>query len=160
VKRFFGHRLLLGAGIVVVMALCFANRGESQDPNAKPEFGEVTLKAGFDPDPVSQKVVAGGTVKTNLGGVTAFVGKVPDYRLNYEAGKYTLTIHVKSDADTTLLINTPDGKWIANDDGPGNGLNPLLKFDPPQSGRYDIFVGTLKDQNAPATLFITERKVP
>ena len=56
-----------------------------------------------------------------------------------------------------MLINLPDGTWIADDDSGGN-LNPLLKFAKPQSGRYDIWVGTIGKENASAKLIITELK--
>jgi hypothetical protein len=129
---------------------------DQPDPELKPNFGEVKLKAGFTPDPYKKQVVAGGSIRTNLGGVNAYVSKAPDFKLYYEAGEYPLTIHVTSKADTTLLINLPDGKWIAVDDS--EGLNPVLKFETPQSGRYDIWVGTYNKENAKATLHITELK--
>ena len=72
-------------------------------------------------------------------------------------GAFTLTIYAESKADTTLLINLPDGTWIADDDSGGN-LNPLLKFANPQSGQYDIWVGTIGKDTAPAVLKITELK--
>ncbi len=125
----------------------------------KPTYGTVDLKAGFTPDPFVKKVEAGGDVRTDKGGVTAWVAKAPDFRLNYTAGNFALTIYAESDADTTLLINLPDGKWVANDDGPGTGLNPLLKFAKPQSGQYDIWVGTVEGgKTPPAKLMISELK--
>ena len=102
----------------------------------------------------------GGPIKTNLGGVTAYVAKAPDYRLEYKAGDFPLTFHVKSKGDTTLLINLPDGTWIADDDG-GGFPNPLIKIANPKSGIYDIYVGTIKkdEADAKATLYITELEV-
>ena len=138
------------------MCLC-VNRAETQDPNLKPTFGKVDLKAGFPNDPYEVKLTAGGDIQTKLGGVTAWVAKAPDFRLNYTAGKFNLTIYAESKADTTLLINLPDGKWIADDDSGGN-LNPLIKIENPKSGQYDIWVGTFGKDNAPAVLKITEPK--
>jgi len=40
----------------------------------------------------------------------------------------------------------------------GGNLNPLLKFANPQSGQYDIWVGTIGKDTAPAVLKITELK--
>jgi len=130
--------------------------GMNPDPNLTPGFGSTTLKVGFEPDPFVKPLGAGGTVKTNLGGLQAYVGRAPDFRLNYTAGSYPLTIRAESNADTTLLIRLPNGKWIADDDS-GNNLNPLLRFATPLSGRYDIWVGTLATETAPARLIITER---
>jgi hypothetical protein len=145
-------------GLVAIMPLLLAERAGTQDPELKPTYGQVKLKAGFEPDPYEKKVEAGGEINTKLGGVAAWVAKAPDFKLFYTAGKYPLTFTVESKADTTLLINLPDGKWVANDDGP-EGLNPLLRFAKPQSGRYDIWVGTFeKGGTPPAKLIITELK--
>ena len=154
----FGH-WALRCGAAVLFGSLIVNSGSTQDPDLKPTYGSVALKAGFEPDPFTKNLDAGGPIQTNLGGVKAWVAKPPDFSLTYTAGKFPLTIHVESKADTTLLINLPDGKWVANDDGPNNGLNPLIKFAKPQSGRYDIWVGTLeKGITPPAKLFITELK--
>ena len=150
-------RVALHVGVVGLLVCFCVNRGETQDPTQKPTFGKVDLKAGFPNDPYVVKVIAGGDIETKLGGVTAWVAKAPDFRLNYTAGKFALTIYAESKADTTLLINLPDGKWVADDDSGGN-LNPLVKFDKPQSGQYDIWVGTFGKENAPAVLKITELK--
>ena len=71
--------------------------------------GAVLVKAGHVVD-----LQAGGELSTKLGGVKAFVAKAPDFRVNYTKGKFPLTFTVKSPGDTTLLINLPDGTWIAD----------------------------------------------
>jgi hypothetical protein len=148
----------LRLGGIAVLACLFVGRAEAQvNNNLPPTYGSVALKAGFTPDPFTKMVVAGGLNQTNLGGVKAWVANAPDFQFNYTAGNLPLTIHVESDADTTLLINLPDGTWVADDDS-GGRLNPLLRFAKPQSGRYDIYVGTVNRGNPPAMLFITERK--
>jgi len=157
-RKFVNGRVYRLVAVAVVVALC-VGPATTQDPSLKPTYGEVTLKAGFEPDPHKVKVEAGGPIETNLGGVKAWVAKEPDYRLNYTAGKFILTIHASSKEDTTLLIRTPDGKWVANDDGENNGLDPLIRFEKPQSGKYDIWVGTFnKGGTPPAKLYITELK--
>jgi hypothetical protein len=158
-KALVGGRPALRLGVIAVVGcLCLcAGRGDSQDPSLNATYGSVSLKAGFTPDPFTRKVVAGGPIQTKLGGVTAWVAKAPDFKLNYTAGSYALTIRAESAADTTLLVNLPDGTWVADDDS-GGDQNPQLKFAKPQSGRYDIWVGTFNKDNAPATLIITELK--
>src|SRR5436190_16148522 len=111
--------------VALAMVLLAVGRIQAQpDPNLKPSYGSVTLKAGFLPDPFKKDLVAGGQIKTNLGGVSAHVAKAPDFSLNYTKGKYPLTVSAKSVGDTTLLINLPDGSWVADDDGAG-GVDPL-----------------------------------
>lgn len=144
---------------VALLGCVCAGVGQSQDPSLDPEYGTLNLKAGFEPDPVALKLDAGGDVKTKLGGFEHWVAAKPDVRLKYAAGKYILSITVESEAETTLLVNLPDGKWIANHKG-ANGKNPLLKFEMPQAGTYDIFVGTIKGGDKvypPAKLIITEK---
>src|SRR6516162_5570385 len=43
----------------LLVCLC-VNRAETQDPNLKPTFGKVDLKAGFPNDPYEVKLTAGG----------------------------------------------------------------------------------------------------
>jgi hypothetical protein len=131
-------------------------RADEPDASLKPNFGSVTLKAGFKQDPFTKNLTAGGSIKTKLGGVTAHVSKAPDFKLHYTAGSYPLRIYVESKGDTTLLVNLPDGTWVANDDG-GPGRNPQITIAKPQSGRYDIWVGTFGTKNVDATLKITEQ---
>ena len=129
-------------------------KNDQPDPRLKP-YATVTLKAGFLPDPFTRKVIAGGNAHTKLGGVKTHVSRAADLRLHYTAGTSALRIYALSKGDTTLLVNLPNGNWIANDDG-GVGLNPQLNFANPQSGQYDIWVGTFGPKNVDATLYVSE----
>jgi hypothetical protein len=154
-KFLAASRLALRLSVVALFVGLCVSRGETQNPNLSPTFGTVTLRAGFVPDPYTVRVVAGGNIRTNLGGINQSVANAPDYRLNYVAGNLPLTFYVRSAADTTLLVNLPNGTWVANDDGDGN-LNPVIKIQRPMSGQYDIWVGTFNQGNPQATLYITE----
>ncbi|HZZ77688.1 MAG TPA: hypothetical protein VFE62_04160 [Gemmataceae bacterium] len=153
-------RLALCIGVLaVVSGLCGAVAHAQPDPRLDPTYGSKKLKTGFLPDPFKKEVVAGGPIKTNLGNVNAYVAKAPDFRLEFKAGNLPLTFYVKCDKDTTLLINLPDGTWIADDDSGGN-LNPLIRLANPKSGIYDIYVGSYKEgENPKAMLHITELEV-
>jgi hypothetical protein len=150
-------RLALRLGVVAVIAFFCVDRAETQDRTLAPTFGEIKLESGFLPDPFKKDLIAGGSIETKLGGVKAKVAKAPDFKLFYKAGKFALTIRVESKADTTLLINLPDGSWIADDDS-GGFPNPKIRFATPQSGRYDIWVGTYAGGLPKAKLIITERE--
>jgi S1-C subfamily serine protease len=54
-------------------------------------------------------------------------------------------------------VNTPNGEWICDDDSGGN-FDPLVQFDDPQSGVYDIWVGVFDEENSNpnATLYLSE----
>lgn len=152
--RNFMLRLALFAGVFAMLVVGTASI--AQNPTLPPTYGTVNLTAGFMPDPYVADVIAGGPIHTSLGGVNAYVANAPDFRVNYTAGRFPLTFYVTSAADTTLLINLPNGTWIADDDS-GGSLNPMIRLANPPSGQYDIWVGTVGRNTAPALLYITER---
>ncbi len=134
-------------------------------PNAAlaPTYGEVVLEAGFTPDPHLIGLHSGGGIDAaaapNLGGrnCAGYIAEAPDYRVQYTtSGDDPLIISARSAADTTIVVHTPDSQWRCNDDG-GLGLNPSLILTRPQSGQYDIWVGTYGAAAlAPAELAISE----
>lgn len=151
---------------------------EVLDPDGPSNFGGDSLTTGFTPDPWGFRLTAGGGSNpldvSTLGIVDASTGtrcsramvtRHPDFHFNFRAGVtfsmvrfYVLT---ENHADATMLINQPDRRWRCNDDhghsGWGNATMPAIDFLSPQSGRYDIWVGSY-DASAhnPATLYVTE----
>jgi len=121
----------------------------SMNPDADPLYGEVTLAAGFGPEPHRVELVAGGA-----GDLTGMVGgncvghvnpHAPDVVLEYTpeaADAGSLYVYAEADEDTTLAVLGPDGEWHCNDDAPGRGLDPGLVFSDASAGRYAIWVGT------------------
>lgn len=132
----------------------------AQNFNARPNFGEVTLRTGFTPDPRVIPVVSGGSLPASnaAGGCRGFISNAPDVRLQFQAGSnLPLIISADSNEDTTLVINGPDGRWYCDDDGGVNGLNPSVRLNNPRSGRYEIWVGSYRSGvNARARLHISE----
>ena len=120
-------------------------------------YGEITLNSGFSPDPYTVNVVAGGTTDaSSLGnGCRGFISTAPDFQVTYTSGSWPLFFSVLSDADTTLVINGPNGNWFCNDDT--NGANPAVRIEQPAAGAYEIWVGTYAPGPTQAgTLFISE----
>jgi len=143
-----GAAIVLGAGIAA-----------AQNYSLAPAYGTLNLSAGFTPDPQVVNVQAGGnrSAQALSSSCQGFIANAPDVRLNYQAGGYQLMISADSSADTTLVINGPDGSWYCDDDGGNNGLNPLLRFNNPGSGQYDIWIGTYSSGSLqPAQLYISE----
>ena len=135
----------------------------AQDAALDPVFGSVSLKAGFQPDPhtVNDIIAGGGNDASDLGGdCVGMIGDAPDFRLNYTAGGLPLNVWVYANADTTLVVNGPDGRWSCNDDGAGgDGVNPGLRWAQPQSGVYDIWIGEFGGgDGVPARLVFTETR--
>jgi len=149
-------KTLTGAAVA---ALALTSVAAAQDFSLSPSYGSVSLGGGFSPDPYTVNLQSGGAIDASarLGGsCRGNIANAPDFRLNFSAGSLPLIISVASSADTTLVINAPNGQWYCNDDG-GNGLNPSLNFGSPMSGQYDIWVGTYGGSSLQnATLHISE----
>ncbi|WP_420478994.1 peptidase [Brevundimonas sp. FT23028] len=136
--------------------LLVAPAAHAQDTSAPATFGSVRLSSGFTPDPHSVSLTAGGTIDASTIGspCTGSIARAPDYELTYSAGSLPLYISATASSDTTLVVNGPDGRWYCDDDT--NGNNPLVTFNNPRSGTYDIWVGVYGGGTAAATLSISE----
>ena len=130
----------------------------AQDIGADPNYGTLSLSAGFQPDPQFVSLSAGGSLSASSAssGCRGYITNAPDVRLNYTSGSLPLIISVDSASDTTLVVNAPNGSWYCDDDS-GEGSNPSIRFSSPLSGRYEIWVGTYSSSCcASASLSISE----
>lgn len=147
--------LLSAAAIAALLAVPAAAQNYDREPN----YGTLNLNAGFTPDPHVVSLRSGGQVdaQTVAGSCRGFISDAPDLRVNYSAGSLPLIISVTSSADTTLVVNGPDGSWYCDDDSGSAGLNPMVRFNKPASGRYEIWVGTYGNATLqPASLHVSE----
>ncbi len=124
-----------------------------------PYFGTTVLSAGFSDDPRVVEVRAGGAQANPLtgSGCTGYIGLRPDAVVRYTAGSLSLTFSAAADQDLSLVVRTPSGRYHCDDDS-GEGLNPRIDFDAPESGDYRIWVGTYaeSDDLADSRLGISE----
>jgi hypothetical protein len=74
---------------------------------------------------------------------------------------YALDIDVQSDCDSTLLLHTPDGGWVFDDDSGGN-LMPSITLTEPwrMNGRVDVWIGTYGGGSCPATITFRTGRAP
>lgn len=148
-------RLLIAA---TACALAFTGAVSAQDYNANPNYGDITLAPGFTPDPHLVSLRAGGAVSATAAGsgCSGYITSAPDFRLTWGGkGSLNLKISVLSKADTTLVVNGPNGEWYCDDDT-GEDNNPLITLGS-QAGRYEIWVGTYSSGDPqPAVLSISE----
>jgi hypothetical protein len=147
------------AATAAVATLAAAGIATAQNYSLNPTYGTASLNAGFTPDPYVVNVQSGGS--RDASGLSSscrgFIADAPDVRLNYRSGSFPLIISANSSADTTLVINGPDGSWYCDDDGGNAGMNPSIRFGTPQSGQYDIWIGTYGSATLqPAQLHISE----
>jgi hypothetical protein len=145
-----------GAALLAISA----STAVAQNYNANPNYGTHNLTTGFTPDPYVVPLRAGGNLAAqNLSSsCRGYITDAPDVRLNFQGGSnLPLIISVASGADTTLVVNGPDGQWYCDDDGGVNGMNPSVRFNSPQTGRYEVWVGTYSSGSTqPAQLNISE----
>jgi len=131
---------------------------DAPDYTLEPAYGTIELASGFTPDPHSVAISAGGPYNAyQIPECVGFIATAPDYRVNFTAGDAGLPLifSVQSEADTTLVINDASGNWVCNDDT--DGLNPVVRFDTPTSGQYDVWVGTFSEgATQPSTLNVSE----
>jgi len=145
--------------LFAALPLAAAAPAFAQDRSAAATYGEVELASGFSNDPRSVSLSSGGSIDaTRLGSpCSGFIAGPPDVRLTYSAGSLPLILSVASRADTTLVVNAPDGRWYCDDDGGVGALNPMVRFNSPATGRYEIWVGTFRNASIqPARLYISE----
>jgi len=134
------------------------------DPTADPISGRAQLSAGFTPDPYKVRAKSGGTINVSgLGlctGCRGYASKAPDFKLHWSGGSGSLRIFFEADdrtKDATLIINTPNGTWIGNDDAFSGTNNPMLILSGYGEGRYDIWVGSYSSgEYIAGSLTITE----
>lgn len=142
---------------IALIAGCGA--AQAQDPAAPPSGGNASLSAGFTPDPFTARVQSGGPIdisQTRGPDCQGFIARAPDFDFYYNAGGVPLIVSVGAVVDATLVVHAPDGHWHCDDDS-GGGLNPSIRFETPQSGVYDIWIGTyVATVREEATLSISE----
>jgi len=143
--------------------------GEGARAEARLEISEVEtpaaiLAGGFLPDPHVLNLTAGGSVSASAIGPAECVGyvdRLPDALLAYSSPASYLSIFADSDTDLTLMVRSPGGVFSCNDDSPLGGLDPLVEFNSPTAGRYEIWIGTLGEGGRPAArLDISELRPP
>jgi hypothetical protein len=144
---------------VAMFAMAAPAVAQNLNTGATGTYGQVSLRSGFLPDPHAVTVNAGGEVEATRANeaCAGFIAARPSFTLRYTSGEYPLYISATSDADTTIVVRAPDGSWSCDDDSAGN-LNPVVSWESPRSGRYQIWVGRYGAQGeaAPAVLSISE----
>jgi hypothetical protein len=142
-----GEKKMMMRSVVLsgVLGVLVAGPALAQDTSADPNYGEFHLSPGFDPDPGMLSLMAGGDIdaSTKFEDCKGFISSAPDVRLFWEGSSssgLTIKISAISNADTTLIVNGPDGSWYCDDDA-GEDSNPSVELKPVE-GRYEIWVGT------------------
>jgi len=137
------------AALIALAALLLAFVGGGNAATAAqgtPETAFITInpEAGFPLDPFIISLQAGGAVdaSTLAKECTGFVTQKPTVTVDYKGKSDLLKVFFFSDGDPTLLIQTPDGKFLCNDNTNTALLDPTLTLTRPSQGRYNLWLGS------------------
>lgn len=107
----------------------------------------------------SMRVTASGDTALSSCGFTGrgFVNATPTLSLLLsDMAGYDLVLDVESECDSNLLVNTPSGQWLFDDDSAGH-LDPRLTVPGGQDGRVDIWLGTYGGISCAGSFFMETR---
>ncbi len=120
----------------------------------------MDLAAGFPLDPTFVSVQGGGEVDANLlaSHCVGFINQQPVVTVNWTGEAPFVEVFFISDSDPTLVVLTPDGQLLCNDDANDDLLDPVISLDDPAPGTYRIWVGSYaKNQLIPGILVLTTK---
>ncbi|MGB3405288.1 MAG: hypothetical protein WBA77_21570 [Microcoleaceae cyanobacterium] len=161
------YRIPLTLGYVVAIALLSSlftqpTYGKPLSSTSPPIFENITLSPNFTPDPLTVRGLSGGSVlaekttgraKTPTGLCIGFIDEQPDHTLVLRDFFNYLSLRVKSNADTILVIKGPGGSWCSDNN---EGINPGITGQW-LSGTYQIWVGSYQsDGYHPYIINITD----
>lgn len=105
-------------------------------------YKPVKVRSGFKGDPKLLRGRSGGSVdaRTISAQCRGWVARKPDHILTLQGAFDFFRIFTRSDTDTTLLVMTPDGRWLCADDT--FAKNPAVDQESWVPGRYLVWVGS------------------
>jgi S1-C subfamily serine protease len=114
---------------------------------------------------VTRQAYAGGAVDVGeLGiGCSGYAMQAPDFRIRWSGDTASLRLMFEADEvgdDAVLIVNTPDGEWICNDDGHETTLNPQLDLRGYPEGVFDVWIASFWQVDYfSGTFTITEQNI-
>jgi hypothetical protein len=153
--------------VISLLALLIAGGALAQDDATTYELdvvnsgvsATVDLDPGFILDPYLLRVLGGGDLAASTldSACSGYVAAVPDVTINWSGDGDPLTLFVYSDADPVLVVKTPDGSYLCNDDINPLVPDPAIQIQNAAAGTYEIHVGTYApDDFVMGFLVITE----
>ena len=125
-----------------------------------PALVTLDLAAGFPLDPTFMSLNGGGEVDASLLGpdCKGYINRNPVATVNWTGAADMLRAFFYSDSDSTLVVLTPDGKLVCNDNANEQLLDPVLDIKNPVPGKYRIWVGSAANrQRIPGILVLTTK---
>lgn len=120
----------------------------------------LDLAAGFPLDPTFVSVQGGGEVDASLlsSECVGYINQQPVATVDWTGDAPFVETFFVSDSDPTLVVLTPDGQLLCNDDADEHLLDPVIEISEPVTGTYRIWVGSYaKGQLIPGVLVFTTK---
>lgn len=139
---------IVAIAAIVVFSLAIATTAGSAATAAQqaPATAFITInpEAGFPLDPFIVSLQAGGPVDagTIAKECKGFVTKNPTVSVDYRGKADILKVFFYSDGDPVLIVQTPDGKVLCNDNTNAALLDPTVTLTKPAQGRYNVWLGS------------------
>ncbi|MEZ4864278.1 MAG: hypothetical protein R3C14_23400 [Caldilineaceae bacterium] len=153
--------LVLGAMLLFAPAALAQSTIPTADADAPfTAFVTIDLTAGYPLDPLIVSLNGGGDVAASTYGesCTGFIPASPTVTLNWAGEADFVEAFFYSDHDPVLVVQTPSGDYLCNDDANDLLLDPVLQLNDPEQGRYNIWVGSYApNQLLPGVLVLTTR---
>ena len=123
-------------------------------------FLTINPLAGLPLDPFLVSAQGGGPVEasTLAKNCTGYIPANPTVTVDYKGQSDFLKAFFYSDGDSTLVVQTPDGKYVCGDDTSRLVLDPTVEIKKPAQGRYNVWVGSARAKDlVPGFLVFTAR---
>ncbi|HYO89635.1 MAG TPA: hypothetical protein VER79_13375 [Candidatus Limnocylindrales bacterium] len=143
-------RMMIAAALLLLLSLAVSvSAQDTIDPQSSPNFAAITLQAGFPLDPYLVRVESSGSIaaETVQDDCVGFVPGTPDVVVNWAGETDQLSFFVYSDTDPVLLVVTPSGDILCNDDYSLDTLNPVVTVATPADGAYAVYVGAFSAED-------------
>ncbi|MCB0188802.1 MAG: hypothetical protein KDE31_31245, partial [Caldilineaceae bacterium] len=111
-------------------------------------------------DPLIVSLNGGGNIPASVYGelCNGFIAENPTVTLNWAGEADFVEAFFYSDHDPVLVVQTPSGEYLCNDDANDLLLDPVLWLEKPEPGRYNIWVGSYApNQLLPGLLVLSTR---
>lgn len=124
-------------------------------------FIAISPQTGFPLDPFLVSLQGGGPVdaSTVSDQCSGYVAEAPAVTVDYQGEADLLRAFFLSNGDTTLVVQTPDGDFLCNDDTHALLLDPSIVITAPVQGVYSVWVGSVTAQDKiPGFLVFTTKE--
>lgn len=146
--------------VLLLTGTALAQGDATPDSQAPSAYITINLAAGFPLDPFFVSANGGGAMdaSTLAAGCTGFINTDPTVTVDWTGEADFIKAFFVSDHDPILVVQTPGGEYLCNDDANSLLLDPVVRIDEPAAGRYNVWVGSsAADQLLPGVLVLTTR---